>query len=252
MVELELRQLVEYCDRRLEPTRFDDYCPNGLQVEAGAVVARICTGVTASLALVEAAARAGADALIVHHGYFWRGEPAPLTGMKGRRVGALFANRLSLLAYHLPLDAHPEIGNNCQLGACLGIADAAAVEGSNGLLWRGRLPAPLPVGAWADAVGAALGRPPLHLPGGPTLVRDVAWCTGAAQARIERAADLGCDAFLSGEVSEHTTHVARERGIHYLAAGHHATERLGVQALGDELARVFGLEHRFIDLENPV
>jgi dinuclear metal center YbgI/SA1388 family protein len=249
---VELHQLVEYCDRRLEATRFEDYCPNGLQVEAGGPVARICTGVTASLALIEAAAETGADALIVHHGYFWRGEPAPLTAMKGRRVRALFAHGISLIAYHLPLDAHPELGNNRRLGNMLGIADAAPVEGTNGLLWRGHLSAPLPAAAWADAVGAALGRPSLHLPGGPTLVQDVAWCTGAAQGQIERAADLGCDAFLSGEVSEHTTHVARERGIHYLAAGHHATERLGVQALGDELAGVFALEHRFVEIANPV
>jgi dinuclear metal center YbgI/SA1388 family protein len=248
---VELRQLVEYCDRRLEAARFEDYCPNGLQVEASGAVSRICTGVTASLALIEAAAEAGADALLVHHGYFWRGEPAPLTGMKGRRVRTLFAHGLSLVAYHLPLDAHPELGNNRRLGDRLGMADAGPVEGANGLLWRGRLPEALPAGAWADAVGAALGRPPLHLPGGPALVRDVAWCTGAAQGQIERAADLGCDAFLSGEVSEHTTHVARERGIHYLAAGHHATERLGIQALGDELARVFGVRHSFVDIDNP-
>jgi dinuclear metal center YbgI/SA1388 family protein len=247
-----LRDLVDYCDRRLEAARFEDYCPNGLQVEAGGPVARLCTGVTASLALIEAAAADGADALLVHHGYFWRGEPAPLTGMKGRRVRALFAHGLSLLAYHLPLDAHPELGNNRRLGDCLGIADAGPVEGTNGLLWRGRLPAPLSARAWAEAVGVALGRTPLHLPGGPASIRDVAWCTGAAQGQIERAADLGCDAFLSGEVSEHTTHVARERGIHYLAAGHHATERLGVSALGEELARVLGIEHRFIDLDNPV
>jgi dinuclear metal center YbgI/SA1388 family protein len=249
---VELRDLVDYCDRRLEAARFEDYCPNGLQVEAGGAVSRLCTGVTASLALIEAAAAEGADALLVHHGYFWRGEPAPLTGMKGRRVRALFANGLSLLAYHLPLDAHPELGNNRQLGDRLGIAGAAPVEGSNGLLWRGRLVAPLPAAAWAEAVRVALGRTPLHLPGGPAAIRDVAWCTGAAQGQIERAADLGCDAFLSGEVSEHTTHVARERGIHYLAAGHHATERLGVRALGGELAGRFGIEHRFIDLDNPV
>ena len=169
-----------------------------------------------------------------------------------QRVRTLLAHGISLVAYHLPLDAHPELGNNRRLGDLLEIDDAAAVEGTNGLLWRGRLPTPLSASAWADAVGAALGRSPLHLPGGPVLVQDVAWCTGAAQGQIERAADLGCDAFLSGEVSERTTHVARERGIHYLAAGHHATERLGAQALGDELARVFGLVHRFLDLDNPV
>ncbi len=249
---VELRELVDYCDRRLEAGLFEDYCPNGLQVEAGGPVRRLVSGVTASLALIEAAAAAGADALLVHHGYFWRGEASPLVGMKGRRVGALYAHRLSLVAYHLPLDAHPELGNNRRLGECLGIADGAAVPGSNGLLWRGRLAAPVSAAAWAERVQAGLGRAPLHLPGGPAAIRNVAWCTGAAQGHIDQAADLGCDAFLSGEVSEHTTHVARERGIHYYAAGHHATERFGVQALGDELARVFGIEHRFVDLANPV
>ena len=249
---VELRQLVEYCDRRLEAARFEDYCPNGLQVDAGEPVSRICTGVTASLALVEQAAAAGAQALLVHHGYFWRGEPAPLTGMKGRRIRALFAHGLSLIAYHLPLDAHPDLGNNRRLGACLDIDEAGPVEGFDGLLWRGRLAVPVSPGEWGQAIAGALGRAPLHLPGGPALIRDVAWCTGAAQAQIERAADLGCDAFLSGEVSEHTTHAARERGIHFFAAGHHATERLGVRALGEEVARVFGIEHRFIDVDNPV
>jgi dinuclear metal center YbgI/SA1388 family protein len=247
-----LRELVDYCDRRLEAAGFEDYCPNGLQVEAGGPVRRLVSGVTASLALIEAAAAAGAEALLVHHGYFWRGEPAPLTGMKGRRIRALYAHRLSLLAYHLPLDAHPELGNNRRLADCLGIADAAPVAGSGGLLWRGRLVTPVAPEVWGRQVAAALGRAPLHLPGGPPAIADLAWCTGAAQGQIERAADLGCDAFLSGEVSEQTTHVARERGIHFYAAGHHATERLGVQALGEELARVFGIEHRFIDLANPV
>ena len=249
---IDLRRLVDYCDCRLEAGLFDDYCPNGLQVEAGGPVGLLVSGVTASLALIEAAAAAGADALLVHHGYFWRGEPQPITGMKGRRIQALYHHRLSLVAYHLPLDAHPELGNNRQLGDRLGIADAAPVAGSNGLLWRGRLAMPVAAEAWAASVATALGRPPLHLPGGPAAVQDIAWCTGAAQGQIDRAADLGCDAFLSGEVSEHTTHVARERGVHYYAAGHHATERLGVQALGDELARVFGIEHRFVDLPNPV
>jgi len=249
---VELRDLVEYCDRRLETGLFEDYCPNGLQVEAGGPVRRLVSGVTASLALIETAAAAGADALLVHHGYFWRGEAQPLVGMKGRRIAALYRHGLSLVAYHLPLDAHPELGNNRRLGEVLGIADAAAVPGSNGLLWRGRLPEAVDPAAWAETVGARLGRLPLHLPGGPAAIRDVAWCTGAAQGQIDRAADLGCDAFLSGEVSEHTTHTAAERGIHYYAAGHHATERLGVQALGEELARVFGIEHRFVELPNPV
>jgi dinuclear metal center YbgI/SA1388 family protein len=246
-----LRALVDYCDRRLEAAAFEDYCPNGLQVEAGETVTRLVSGVTASLALIEAAAAQGADALLVHHGWFWRGEPLPLVGLKGRRARRLFASGISLIAYHLPLDAHPELGNNRGLGDCLGLADAHAVEGTRGLLWRGRLPEPLAPAAFAAAIGQSLGRAPMHLPGGPEAVADVAWCTGAAQGQIERAADLGCDAFLSGEVSEQTMHLAAERGIHFFGAGHHATERFGVQALGAELARTFGIAHRFVDLANP-
>jgi len=248
----ELRELVAYCDDRLGAAELEDYCPNGLQVEAGTEVARLATGVTASLALIEAAADWGAQVLLVHHGYFWRGESPALIGMKGRRVRRLFEAGISLIAYHLPLDAHPELGNNRRLGDVLGLRDAAAVEGSRGLLWRGRLPEPMTPAAWVHVVAVVLGRPPLHLAGGPPEICDLAWCTGAAQGQIERVADLGCDAFLSGEVSEQTAHVACERGLHYFGAGHHATERYGVQALGDELARVFGIAHRFIDIPNPV
>jgi dinuclear metal center YbgI/SA1388 family protein len=246
-----LRTLVDYCDRRLEAAAFEDYCPNGLQVEAGEAVSLLVSGVTASGALIEAAAAQGADALLVHHGFFWRGEPLPLIGLKGRRVQRLFEAGISLIAYHLPLDAHPELGNNRGLGDHLGLVDAHPVEGSRGLLWRGRLPEPLVPQAFAAAVAMALGRVPLHLPGGPDAVVNLAWCTGAAQGQIERAADLGCDAFLSGEVSEQTMHLAAERGIHFFGAGHHATERFGVQALGAELARTFAIAHRFVDLANP-
>jgi len=247
----ERSEVEAFLQQLLQPEAFKDYGPNGLQVEGRPQVRCIASGVTASLAFIDAALAAGADTLLVHHGLFWRGQDGRLTGWLKARVARLLAHELNLFAYHLPLDAHPELGNNRRLGDHLGIDDASPVEGTNGLLWRGRLPGALPAGAWADAIGAALGRRPLHLPGGPALVRDVAWCTGAAQGQIERAADLGCDAFLSGEVSEHTTHVARERGIHYLAAGHHATERLGIQALGDELARVFGVRHSFVDIDNP-
>lgn len=247
-----LSTLVDYCDRRLEAAAFEDYCPNGLQVEAADTVSLLVTGVTASLALIEAAAALGADALLVHHGYFWRGESLPLTGVKGRRVRRLFEEGISLVTYHLPLDAHPEIGNNRGLAHCLGIVGAQPVDGTRGLLWRGRLPEPLAPEAWAVAIGTVLGRVPLHLPGGPGAIADVAWCTGAAQGQIERAADLGCDAFLSGEVSEQTMHLAQERGIHFYGAGHHATERFGVQALGAELAGAFGIGHRYVDLANPV
>lgn len=248
---MEISALAAHCDTLLGVAAFSDYAPNGLQVEGERSVGFLITGVTASLALIEAAAAEGADALLVHHGWFWKGEPLPLTGMKGRRVRALIRSGMSLLAYHLPLDAHPELGNNRRLGERLGLQDAApAVEGE-GLIWRGRLHQPLTGAELAAQVGAALGRTPLHVPGHDRAIETVAWCTGGGQGYIVEAAALGVDAFLSGEISEQTTHQARELGIDYFAAGHHATERYGVQALGEHLARRLGLEHRFLDLDNP-
>lgn len=247
----ELLSIIDYCNRRLDAGAFDDYCPNGLQVEVATEVRRVVSGVTASLALIEAAAQLRADLLLVHHGYFWKGEALPLVGMKGRRIRALYAAGISLAAYHLPLDAHPELGNNVLLGRLLGVDGAAAVA-ENGLLWAGTLPSSLRPEELADGLERQLGRQPLWLEGGPARIERLAWCTGAAQGFIERAADLGCQAFVSGEVSEHTFHQARELGIHYFAAGHHATERYGIQALGEELGREFRLDHRFVDLDNPV
>jgi dinuclear metal center YbgI/SA1388 family protein len=246
-----LREIIDYCDRRLSSAGFEDYCPNGLQVEACRRVGRIVTGVTASLDLIEKAAALEADLLLVHHGYFWKGEAQPLTGMKGRRIAALYRHGLSLAAYHLPLDVHPQLGNNARLGRLLGIEEAAPVaEGE--LLWGGAFATPLTPQALAGRLRDLTAREPLLLDGGAGRIDRLAWCTGAAQGLIDRAADLGFPAYLSGEVSESTLHVARERRIHYFAAGHHATERYGVQALGDELAREFGLFHRFVDLPNPV
>jgi len=246
---VKLNELVGYCDERLQAATFDDYCPNGLQVDAGAEVNRIVSGVTASLAQIEAAAEAGADLLLVHHGYFWKGEAAPLTGMKGRRVRRLIQSGVSLLAYHLPLDAHSELGNNAGLGRALEIQGAPLVDKS--LVWGGELEAPVEASDFADLIGERLQREPLVLnPGRP--IHKVAWCTGAAQGYISQAADAGYDAFVSGEVSEQTLHLARELGIAYFAAGHHATERFGVMALGAELEQQFGLPHRFIDVDNPV
>ena len=243
-----LTDIVAHCDSRLDAAAFDDYCPNGLQVEGREVVNKIVSGVTASQALVDAAIAADADLLLVHHGYFWRGEPAPLVGIKGRRVAALMRAGVSLLAYHLPLDAHPELGNNRQLAARLGFDGATAVDG---LLWGADLDEDTTPAALARRVAGALHREPMVLGDKPAL-RRIAWCTGAAQGMLENAARLGFDAFISGEVSEQTFHLARELGIVYLGAGHHATERFGVQSLGDELASHFALEHRFIDIDNPV
>ncbi len=248
---VELRELETYCNSLLDAEAFADYCPNGIQVEAADRVRLLVTGVSASLALVQAAAQAGADALLVHHGYFWKGEPAALRGIKAARIRLLFEHGLSLLAYHLPLDAHRELGNNAQLALRLGLGGAAPLE-ADGLLWGADIERPLDPQALRRQIAQALEREPLHIDAGPRAIRRLAWCTGAAQAMIERAAALGFDAYLTGEVSEPTVHLAREYGLHFFGAGHHATERYGVQALGRHLAERFGLEHRFIDVPNPV
>ena len=247
----ESQALCTYCDQLLDAAAFDDYAPNGLQVEGVRPIRRLVSGVTASLALIAAARELDADALLVHHGWFWKGESRCLTGTKGRRVRALVEGGLSLIAYHLPLDAHPRLGNNATLATHLGFLAPAPAALGNGLLWTGRLPTPTAPAALAAALGARLGRA-LTLVGNTTRpVLDIAWCSGGGQGHIETAAALGVDAFLSGELSEQTTHSARELDLAFLAAGHHATERYGVQALGDHLAAEFGLQHRYLEIDNP-
>ncbi len=249
---VEAAALESYCNELLGSGSFEDYCPNGIQVDAAeSPIKRIVSAVTASQAAIEAAMEARAELLLVHHGYFWKGEPAPLTGIKGRRVGTLYRNGITLMAYHLPLDAHPRLGNNVLLGEALGIQEGAPAD-AQGLVWSGGLPAAETPQAFGDRIQRALAREPLHLPGGGEVIRRVGWCGGAAQGHIEQAAALGLDAFISGEVSEQTLHLARELGIHYFAAGHHATERFGVRALGEQLAAEFGLQHQFADIPNPV
>ncbi|MBS7663840.1 Nif3-like dinuclear metal center hexameric protein [Pseudomonas lalucatii] len=248
-----LTTLVEEAQRYLDAARIGDYCPNGLQVEGRPQVRRIVSGVTASQALVDAAVEADADVLLVHHGYFWKGENPCVVGMKQRRLKALLSHDISLLAYHLPLDLHPEVGNNVQLAQQLGITVEGPLEPDNprtvGLL--GSLAEPMSARDFARRVGQVLGREPL-LVEGAGLVRRVGWCTGGGQGYIDQAIAAGVDLYLTGEASEQTVHSARENGISFIAAGHHATERYGVQALGDYLARRFALEHRFIDCPNPV
>ncbi len=250
---VELNKLESYCNELLYTHPLDDYCPNGVQVDVGSrEVRRLVSAVTACQSAIDGAVEMGADLLLVHHGLFWRGEPIPLTGVKGLRVGALYRGGLGLMAYHLPLDAHPQLGNNRLLGERLGLHGGSAVAEENGLLWQAELAAPESAAEFAQRIQGALDRQPLHLPGGAELIRLVAWCSGAAQDYIVKAAALGVDAFISGEVSEQTAHLASELGIHYFAAGHHATERFGVRALGDNLADRFGLEHHFLDISNPV
>jgi dinuclear metal center YbgI/SA1388 family protein len=249
-----LRELVDYTNTLLAIGRFQDYCPNGLQVEGTPEVGLLVSGVTASQDLIEAAIAAGADAVLVHHGYFWKGEDPCITGMKRRRLQRLLGTQTSLLAYHLPLDAHPALGNNAQLGRVLGLETRGTFGGGmeSGFVHFAYAEPATDATALAEHIHRALGRAPLHIPGARESIRSVGWCTGAAQSWIEAAAGQGLDAFISGEISEQTVHVARECGIHYFAAGHHATERFGVQALGNHLAEQFSIEHRFIDIENPV
>jgi dinuclear metal center YbgI/SA1388 family protein len=252
-MRIALTTLVEEADRFLGAARISDYCPNGLQVEGRPQVRRIVSGVTASQALLDAAVEAEADVVLVHHGYFWKGEDACITGMKRRRLQTLLSNDISLLAYHLPLDVHAEVGNNVQLARQLDITVEGPLDPNNpkvvGLL--GSLAEPMSARDFARRVQEVLGREPL-LVEGQGMVRRIGWCTGGGQGYIDNAIAAGVDLYLTGEASEQTFHSARENGVGFIAAGHHATERYGVQALGDYLARRFAIEHLFIDCPNPV
>ena len=234
----------------LEPARFKDYGPNGLQVEGKAQVRKLVSGVTASLAMIEAAAAAGADALLVHHGLFWRGQDGRVTGWMKARLAALLRHDISLFAYHLPLDAHPELGNNAQLGRRLGLA-ADARFGDQDLGFIGDAGAHGSVQALAAAAAAALGRAPLVVAGDGRPLRRVAWCTGGAQGFFEAAIAAGADAFITGEISEPQAHYARECGVAFLACGHHASERYGAPAVASRVAQQLDVEHQFIDIDNP-
>jgi len=249
-----LADLVGACERLLQPALFKDYGPNGLQVEGRPRVRRIVSGVTASRALIEAAIHAEADAILVHHGLFWRGQDGTVTGWMKQRLALLLRHDISLLAYHLPLDAHPEFGNNAQLGRQLGFApldDAAWGRfGEQQLGFLGTVEACDGPGL-ARRVERALGRTPVLIDPGARPIRRVAWCSGGAQGYFEAAIAAGADAFLTGEISEPQAHLARECGVAFLACGHHATERYGAPALGAHVAASLGLEHQFIEIDNP-
>lgn len=254
--------LTQFCDDYLSASAFKDYAPNGLQVDGGRPIQRIVTGVTACEALIDAAIADNADVIMVHHGYFWKGEPAPLTGMKGQRIRKLMQQGISMIGYHLPLDAHPVVGNNATLATMLNMTVTGALY-PNESHPVGNIAACTPQSADAliAKISQALGRTPLHISAeyhedartktSDRLITRVGICTGGAQDMIEQAAIMGCDAFISGEISERTTHIARELGIDYFACGHHATERGGIQALGEIVASEFGLPVTFIDIHNP-
>ena len=248
---MKCEELVRYLDELLASARFKDYCPNGLQVEGAADVRRIVAGVTANQALIDVAIEEGADTVLVHHGWFWRGEDSRVIGFRKARLQALLRHDINLVAYHLPLDGQPELGNNARLAALFDWR----IEGRYGeqeIGFFGEAMRPQSLSALSDEVSAALHRPPLVVGDGNRRIERVAWCSGGGQSYFEQATFLGVDAFLSGEISEHSVHLARETGVAYIAAGHHATERLGIRALAEHLAKNLELECRFVDIDNPV
>ncbi|EGA63816.1 Nif3-like dinuclear metal center hexameric protein [Vibrio brasiliensis] len=248
-------KLEKILNDKLSPQLIKDYAPNGLQVEGTETIKRIVTGVTASQALIDKAIELNADAILVHHGYFWKGEPEPIRGMKGKRIRSLIKNDINLFGYHLPLDIHPQLGNNAELARLLEIEVEGGMEGhEQSVAMFGRLKQPMSGGEFAHKINTVLNRQPLHIApeDESKLIETIGWCTGGGQDYIELAVKLGLDAFVSGEISERTTYTAREMGVHYFAAGHHATERYGIKALGEWLAQEHGLEVTFIDINNPV
>ena len=239
-----------YLDTLLEAVRFRDYCPNGLQVEGRGRVGRIVCGVTASQALIETAIERGADALLVHHGWFWKAEDGRVTGFRKQRMARLLAHDINLFAYHLPLDAHVALGNNAQLALRLGWT-VSGHFGEQDIGFVGVPPAPTLAGDLAQQMERVLGRQPLLIGDPKHPVARIAWCSGGAQDYFEAALATGADAFISGEISEQTVHLVRETGMAFIAAGHHATERYGVMALGAHLAEKFGVDCEFVDIDNP-
>jgi dinuclear metal center YbgI/SA1388 family protein len=250
---VDLHELAAYCDNLLDIEAVQDFSPNGLQVEAGSTVSRIVSGVTACQALLDESVAAEADLVLVHHGYFWKGEDPCLVGMKGRRVATLFNHGISLLAYHLPLDRHPTLGNNAGLAEALGVAQTEPFGALGGVPigLGGRLSQPQEPEGFLSRVEEALGTRAVHVAGPQARIGSVALCSGGAPDLVAEAAEAGYDLYLTGESNERATHMAREMGIHFVAAGHHATERFGAKALGEHLAHHFSLAHAFIEIPNP-
>ncbi|MDN3382730.1 MULTISPECIES: Nif3-like dinuclear metal center hexameric protein [Pseudoalteromonas] len=250
---MQRREFNQLLNDILKPHLIKDFCPNGLQVEGKNEIKKIVTGVTASQALIDAAIEQQADAILVHHGFFWKGESQPITGMKKRRIGALLAHDINLFGYHLPLDIHPAVGNNAQLAKLLDIEIETGLEPtSNSVAMKGRLKTPLSGEDFADKIAKVLNRTPLTSLVRSAKIETIALCTGGGQGYIDLAAEQGIDAYLTGEASEQTIHSSREQNIDFFAAGHHATERYGVKALGELLAQEHGFDVTFIDIDNPV
>ncbi|GAA5002607.1 Nif3-like dinuclear metal center hexameric protein [Acinetobacter puyangensis] len=249
-----LVDIVKWCDQTLQSHQFKDYCPNGLQIEGCTEVETLVSSVTASLSAIEATLDLKADALIVHHGYFWKGEPSPLTGLKGKRIKQLMQADVSLIAYHLPLDAHTTLGNNAALADLLGIHITAALDPQERFPIGniGTLSQPLSPQDFASLLAQKLGQVPVHIATDKESIQTIGFCTGAAQDFLYKAAQAGCDAYLSGEVSERTFHEAQEYHLDYFAAGHHATERYGIQRLAEAVAKTFNLSYQYIELNNPI
>ena len=249
---MRLNELEIYVNQLLDIAHFHDYCPNGLQVEGRSEIRQLVSGVTASFPLLQAAVDLGADAVLVHHGYFWRGEDPCLINMKRRRIGLLMEHDVSLLAYHLPLDAHAELGNNTQLARRMGFIETGRF-GDQHIAMQGTLLSQVStLRELRTNIEQVLSRKPLVIGDDAKLVRRIAWCTGGAQGYFDEAIRLGVDAFVTGEISEQNVHAARESGVAFISAGHHATERYAIQALGEHISHKFGITHQFIDIDNPV
>ncbi|CAM4163288.1 Nif3-like dinuclear metal center hexameric protein [Kerstersia similis] len=257
MSQIQTQELLQWLDQTLESARFKDYCPNGLQVEGRPVIRHLVSGVTASEALLQEAVARGADGVLVHHGWFWRNEDARIRGMKKRRIALALANDLNLLAYHLPLDAHPILGNNAQLARILGLEPERHADGAprtcgpDNLIWLGQAPGIRTVAELEARIAARLDRAPVIAGNRDQAPGLIAWCTGGAQGFFEAALDAGATTFITGEISEPSAHIAAENGAVFISAGHHATERYGAQALGRAVAERFGIRVDFVDLPNP-
>lgn len=246
--------LLQYLNDLLRPEKIKDYCPNGLQVEGKKEIKRIVTGVTASQSLIDYAIANNADAILVHHGYFWKGEDPCIKGMKRKRLKDLLTHDINLYGYHLPLDIHPVLGNNAQLAKRLDIEVIGGLEPHNpfSVAMQGKLLNPMTTEQLSQKLNRVLKRQPQVISGGEHKINTVAWCTGGGQSFIEMAAEQGIDAFISGEISEQTVHTAREMQVHFFAAGHHATERYGAKALGEQIQQDFNVDVEFVDVDNPV